>query len=62
MAPPLGTPELQKELADIARRIVENGKGRKDPWNFYKTLEIPLYFLENGQNTILTLGKHIEGL
>ena len=26
MAPPLGTPELQKELADIARRIVENGK------------------------------------
>jgi len=27
MAPPLGTPELQKELADIARRIVENGKG-----------------------------------
>ena len=26
MAPPLGTPELQKELADIARRIVEYGK------------------------------------
>lgn len=27
MAPPLGTPELQAELASIARRIVENGKG-----------------------------------
>ena len=31
MAPPLGTPELQKELADIARRIVENGKGEETP-------------------------------
>ena len=27
MALPLGTPELQAELASIARRIVENGKG-----------------------------------
>ena len=29
MAPPLGTPELQAELASIARRIVENGKGKR---------------------------------
>ena len=27
MAPPHGTPELQAELADIAKRIVADGRG-----------------------------------
>ena len=41
MAPPLGTPELQKELADIARRIVENGKGEKNLRNHINPLRTP---------------------